>query len=446
MAIVKRIFANKPLSEVHLFVFRQAWLGKTYLQMALEGEYDPNYLREIGSSLWSALTQKLGRRVTKKNLAAIFSDAQPPGPEKHGATPIAVEGLTLPPPRLPHVDWGGAPDVSQFYGRLSELTLLEAWIGRERCRVVNITGMPGIGKTGLAVTLLEEMQPSFDCIVWRSLRSAPLPSEYLQGVLAFLTGALPRSDNVFELTSILIENLQAHRCALVLDGTEAILQPGKRAGRYCEGYEGYGQLLRRIAETPHQSCSIVTGREQLRDFDLIEGSRVQTLELHGLDLAAVKQLFQDRGEIAGTEGDWEHLTAHYGGNPSALKVVATTVRDFCDRDLSVLLAMLSDQYWVMDGIRDLLDPVFDRLSEEEQRVLFWLTAWLKAEGCIPPIAALKPELLPLPSLPDFLGVLDSLRRRSLLERIPQGFTMVPFVAEYVEDRLLASAKDGKGRS
>src|SRR4028119_2179064 len=49
-----------------------------------------------------------------------------------------------------HQDWGEAIDVSLFYGRTEELTTLEEWIVTDRCRLVTVLGMGGMGKTAIA--------------------------------------------------------------------------------------------------------------------------------------------------------------------------------------------------------------------------------------------------------------------------------------------------------
>lgn len=55
------------------------------------------------------------------------------------------------------IDWGEAPDASIFYGRTQELETLTQWIQVDRCRVINLLGMGGMGKTALVATLLARL-------------------------------------------------------------------------------------------------------------------------------------------------------------------------------------------------------------------------------------------------------------------------------------------------
>src|SRR5262249_30240690 len=47
-------------------------------------------------------------------------------------------------------DWGDAPGVLDFVGRAEELSRAGSWMLDERCRLVGVFGMGGIGKTTIA--------------------------------------------------------------------------------------------------------------------------------------------------------------------------------------------------------------------------------------------------------------------------------------------------------
>ena len=86
-----------------------------------------------------------------------------------------------PPLTSSHFDWGDALDVHDFYGREAERLQLEQWVVEERCLVVGVLGMGGIGKSALSVTLMHQLAPAFQRVVFRSLRDAPPCQDLLLG-------------------------------------------------------------------------------------------------------------------------------------------------------------------------------------------------------------------------------------------------------------------------
>ena len=131
-----------------------------------------------------------------------------------------------------HQDWGEATSVSIFYGRTEEMAALEQLLLQDRCRLVAVLGMGGIGKSALAIKLTERIKDSFEYIIWRSLREAPPIKNILASLIQFLSdeqeteASLP--ENVGERISRLIDYLRQHRCLLILDNVESILQSGSR--------------------------------------------------------------------------------------------------------------------------------------------------------------------------------------------------------------------------
>jgi transcriptional regulator with XRE-family HTH domain len=177
----------------------------------------------------------------------------------------------------PQQDWDTAVDASVFYGREVELTQLWQWVIAERCRVVGLLGIGGIGKSTIAVKAALQMQAEFEIVVWRSLANAPPLDELLSSLLKFLM-PLYGEDPIIPTTlaqqvSKLMQYLRSRRCLLILDNAETILQR-EPVGHWRSGYEGYGQLLRDIGEASHQSCLLLTSREKPREIALMEEMKV----------------------------------------------------------------------------------------------------------------------------------------------------------------------------
>jgi transcriptional regulator with XRE-family HTH domain len=84
------------------------------------------------------------------------------------------------------VDWGEALDVPTFYGREEDLALLSRWVLQERCRVVSVLGMGGIGKSALATRVMHQVAPHYEVVIWRSLRDAPACEVLLDDCLQVL--------------------------------------------------------------------------------------------------------------------------------------------------------------------------------------------------------------------------------------------------------------------
>src|SRR6266699_2696114 len=372
------------------------------------------------------LQRLLGTQRPRLALVAPRPVEQTHGAE-HDSAPLAGSE--------PRVDWGDALDVPSFYGREGELAVLTRWVVEERCRVVSIEGMGGIGKSALAVSLMHQVAPHFEVVIWRSLRDAPaceaLLDECLQVLAPQSLSLVPAS--LERRLSLLLEHLREQRTLLVLDNLEAVLEEGESMGGMRVGYEGYGRLLRRVGETAHQSCLLLTSREKPSELVPLEGSHkpVRALRLAGLETGAGEQLLAEK-EVVGLAHDRARLVEVYAGNPLALKIVAQTIVELFGGEIA---PFLEQGEVVFGGVRALLAEQFARLSAVERTVLLWL-AILREPVTIEGLLAVLGTPL---SRAQVLEAVEALRRRSLVERgkQPGCFTLQSVVLEYATERFLA---------
>ena len=427
---------GKRLNDVETAIVRGAWHSQTYVQIAEASGYSISYItRDVGPKLWKSLSQALGEGVSKTSFrAALERRWQEETAAKEvleptlETTPEEKKGQTnqiaVAVPSATRTDWGEAVDVSRFYGRTEELATLERWITIDSCRLVALLGMGGIGKTSLSVKLAERVQGNFECVIWRSLRNAPTLEMLLRDLVPFVS---EQQDTQPELKALMAQ-LRARRCLLVLDNAETLLE-ARCAGQYRAGYEGYGELLRLVGETAHQSCVILTSREKPAEIAVLEGMELAVRSLSVRGLTGETEALLLLTELTGSDEQKQQLLEHYGGNPLALKIVSTSIQELFDGDIGEFLAQNAG---VFNSIRRLLDRQFERLSSLEQNVMYWLAIdreWAK-------ISELATDLIPSVPRAKLLGALESLSWRSLIEKQTGKYTQQPVVMEYTTDRLV----------
>ncbi|BAY11996.1 NB-ARC domain-containing protein [Calothrix sp. NIES-2098] len=416
--------------------------GKRYTREALgfRMRLDPDTIAKIFACEVGVDRQTLKYCFSAFNLELESQDYQFANPDLN-----LQEGYTTIPRRT---DWGEAPDVSLFCGRSEELATLKRWILNEYstnkaipCRFITVLGLGGIGKTWLSVKLTQQLQDRFEFAIWRSLSHRPPLQELLSDLIAFLSNGqvtnLP--DNVHGRMSRLIDYLQQHRCLLVLDGAEAVLQDcatQKSACKNCvwfpdKGDREYREFLKRIGESTHQSCLILTSRDKPKEITALEGEirPVRVFLLNGLQIPDVQELFNAKGTFAGTSEDWHKFVESYAGHPLALNLVSTTIQNLFAGNIG---EFLQQQTPIFGEVSNLLEQQWQCLSDMAKEILKSL-----AFHCQPiSFAQLRSQLTSSISPQILLEVLDSLQVRSLIETKGAKFSLHPLVMEYVNSQFI----------
>jgi WD40 repeat protein len=426
---------GRRLSEVEAAILLGSLQGQTYEQIADASGYAVSYLKkDVSHKFWKLLGQALGETVSKTNFRAALeaewrrSLIQSVSRTAQPAAPYATNDSIR---TVPRTDWGDVVDVSTFHGREAELSLLTQWIVDERCRLVALLGMGGIGKTALSVKLANQLVSAstipneFEFVVWRSLRNAPPLDILLSDILPFLSNQQDTQANL----SRLMFHLRSSRCLIILDNMETILQGEERSGQFRSGYESYGELLRLVSELNHQSCLVMTSREKPAEVAAFEGVdlKVRSLALSGSQQAA-QAILEAKG-LLGSDEQKTLLCDRYGNSPLALKIVATSIQDLYD---GAIEDFFKEDTFVFNGVRRLFDQQFGRLSQLEKSILYWLA--INREWTT--ISELYEDISPTVSRAGLLEALESLSWRSLIERQAGTYTQQAVVMEYVVDCFL----------
>jgi hypothetical protein len=159
---------------------------------------------------------------------------------------------------------------------------------------------------------------------------------------------------------------------------------------------------------------VLTSREKPKELAALEGENlpVRSLQLKGLPPAEGQKIFQVRGSFQGSDDEWKLLIQHYAGNPLALKMVAPAIRDLFNSNVSEFLELLNQGTLVFEDIRNLLDRQFNRLSDLEKELMYWLAINREPVSFLELHRDLVREISPTQLLETFA----SLARRSLIEK------------------------------
>ncbi|HEY9853213.1 MAG TPA: NB-ARC domain-containing protein [Leptolyngbyaceae cyanobacterium] len=442
---------GKHLDDLQEAILRGTVQNQKYSKIAEEFNCTEGHVKDIASELWKVLSHILGEDVNKSNVRSTMERCQISivssklAKDFVGIKNVNLCTTPLQPPEASQdrshetknpvsprnrVFVDDAPDLGNFYDRTEELATLEKWIVQERCRLVALLGISGIGKSAIAVQLLKQIQDKFDCVIWRSLSDKP-PLELIQKELIEFLSNQPESELLGSgknKRSQFIEYLRKQRCLIVFDDVHQIFIGGQLAGSYETGYEDYGLFFKRLGELHHNSCLLLLSWDKSREIVAFEGEGklVRSLQLNGLGIAA-REILKEKG--LADEDKWEELIHLYQGNPLWLKIVATLIKDLCGGRVAEFLKY--DELFVSEDLKDIFDRQFSKLSDLEKQVMSRLANQNEPVS----ISQLLNDVQISPS--ELFKVMQSLGRRCLLEKKENGetvFKLQAVVRQYLKNQ------------
>ena len=424
--IFDRTGAN--LTALQEAILTGVWQRQKYPQIAKEFNCSESHVKKEAAKLLEKLSEELGEDLNKLNFRSKVEKKYRVSNISHlHDSLLQIDNVIcsqfiqniknektrspIPPDspqnkaRSPIIDLTDAPELTSFYDRTSELSTLKQWILQAHTRLITVYGLSGIGKSAIALKLIEQIQTEFDYIIWLSLTNTPTLST-LQTELKQFFGRSQQPP-----LPTIIDYFRSSRCLVILDDVQNIFKSSQLAGQYLTDYEDYGKFFKQIATSSHQSCLILLSWEKPREITALEAVNrpARTLHLQGLGEQAAEIL---REKELTDEEKWSDLIALYQGHPSWLNIIASTIVELFDGSVSQFLADGKDLF--LGDLETILEAHLERLSESEKKVGYWLATQNEAVDISQQPA--DSEL----SKSEFWQAIQSLARRGLVEKVLVG--------------------------
>lgn len=441
---------EKHLDSLQRCILKEVWQGEKYSQIAKKCNRSEDRIKQVARKLWKMLSEMLGEDIKQSNVRSILESKAVSSiynspncsqivsnninshinicGEKRQDAEEAKHRSPIPPDspqnksQSPIIDLTDAPELTSFYDRTSELSTLKQWILQAHTRLITIYGLSGIGKSTIALKLIEQTQTEFDYIIWLSLTNTPTLST-LQTELKQFFGRSQQTP-----LPTIIDYFRSSRCLVILDDVQNIFKSNQLAGQYLAGYEEYGKFLKQIATSSHQSSLILLSWEKPREITALEALNPPARTLH---LKGVREAAEILREKALTDEEkWSDLIALYQGHPYWLNIIASTIVELFDGSVSRFLADKNDIY--LGDLEPILESHLERLSESEKKVGYWLATQDDAVDISQQPA--DSEL----SKSEFWQAIQSLARRGLVEKVLVGgrskFQINPVFQQYIQSK------------
>jgi predicted ATPase/DNA-binding XRE family transcriptional regulator len=360
------------------------------------------------------------------NRARRESDDQPPG---------------LPVPLTPLI------------GREHEIEAVAALLAQPTIRLLTLTGPGGTGKTRLALSVAEQVAPTFsDGVVFVSLALVADPG-LVAPTIAERLGVRERAEQT--LRDALVTHLAGKRLLLVLDNFEHVLPAAPLVAQLL----GACPALRVL--TTSRAALHLSGEHlySVPPLALPDSGRLPPLEELG-ETAAVR-LFVDRAravksDFALSEANSPavvEIVQRLDGLPLALELVAARARALSpaalsarlDRRLPLLTGGAQDLPDRQRTLRDTIAWSYDLLRPNEQTLFRRLGVF--AGGCTLEAAEAVANLdAPFDVLEGMTSLLDTSLLLTDEQAVEPRYTMLATIREFAQERLLESGEESATRN
>lgn len=441
--LIDRAISPTYLNPTQEIVLREVWNGKTYTKMACDYNYDPEYIKTVGCNLWQTLSRAFDEQINKSNFVPFMRQKLSRGVEETKSNPKGYSSPLSTPVKSrkqQFCNWTTAPSIKHFLGREQELTTLSSWSHDLNCRLIVVSGMTGSGKTTLVTEFANSIKEEFDYVIWFSLSQLPSLTKLLNKYLRIINhdsddGIETKPQELSFLLSEFIDCLRRQKILLVLDGLQHILEVNQSSISYKEYFEGYGQFLRSIISTDHQSLLITTSRIKPKLLEYYASNQVRFLDLLGFSKQTTLKFLNSDTDSYWKKQELLHLSETVQNNPQLLKIAHNHLDVFLEGDAEQVIEDLS----LLEAISDLLEQELSYLSDLDKEIVYWLAISDKPLS----LGELSRYIKHSQSKLKFLHSIKSLVERSLVNKKQKQqdcvYSLMPILKIHLRRKLVREA-------
>ena len=374
---------GQHLNDLQRAILEGTLQGRTYADIAKEHHHTEKYIKDSASKLWKSLSQAVGKKVNKFNVKSTLGRCSFSSTNIFKAIQINSGNIfkeSAPSPEndeiihkkeqiISHLDLKDAPEIGDFYGRKVELSLLQQKILQGKCNLITLLGIRGIGKTALALKLVDHIQENFEFVIYKSLKYLPSLTQLITETI-HLNDQLIQDNSLHQLSQFK-KAIEKHSYLIIIDDVNYIFSKHQVSGKYQQGYEEYGNLFKLLSTTKHQSCVIINSSEEIRELSKPQNdhSHVFTLELLGLDNDGVNILKKFGLK---NEENYQKLLNIYQGTPQYLQIIGYLIQELFAGDTNKFLQLA--QPFLDIELTAFLEQSLDILTPLEVELLHFISS------------------------------------------------------------------------
>lgn len=436
LSLIDKAINPQYLNPTQEIVLREVWKGKTYSEMAYEYNYDPEYIKSVGCSLWQVLSRAFDNQINKSNFVPFMRQKLTQlVEEKDSRLQNTVVESTSTEENRQVYHWTMAPNIKHFIGREEEIATLESWSQEVNSRCIVVSGTIGCGKTTLVTKFAQKYRDRFDYVIWFSLLDAPALKTLIHNYLAIITQPQIDKEELESLElSVLLSNfidcLKKQRILLILDGLQSILKLNQTNTSCQKQFEEYSKFLRSVISTNHQSLLLTTSRIKPNFLEYYSSNQVKFLDLQGIKPETASVFLSENNTTLEPE-KLLFLATVSQGNFCLLKIIEKHLDSFIEEDSEQTLQDIS----LLPEVGNFLDLELSYCSDLKKEILFWLSI-----SCKPvTLEDLKQHIEQSQSKLEFLQSINCLTERSLVIKSDRTYTLMPIMKAYLRRKLVRVA-------